>query len=69
MSTGRKRAATAKIVLDSFALVSLFHREPGWKAVQRALYAQQAGGARAWLSCIKHGYPSPHAPASAAASR
>ena len=25
------------VVLDSFALVSLLHREPGWKRVQAAL--------------------------------
>jgi len=30
-----------KLVLDSFALVSLDHREPGWQVVQRALYDQE----------------------------
>lgn len=44
-----------KLVLDSFALVSLFHREPGWEAVQAALYAQQRVKARAFLNWINWG--------------
>ena len=33
-----------KLVLDSFALVSLFHKEPGWQRVQAALYAKEKPG-------------------------
>ncbi len=44
-----------KIVLDSFALVSLFHKEPGWERVQRALYDQEKAGRRAFLNWINWG--------------
>lgn len=44
-----------KLVLDSFALVSLFHREPGWQIVQRALYDQEKAGTRASLNWINWG--------------
>ena len=44
-----------KLVLDSFALVSLYHREPGWQVVQRALYDQEKAGTRALLSWINWG--------------
>jgi ribonuclease VapC len=44
-----------KLVLDSFALVSLYHREPGWQVVQRALYEQEKAGTRALLSWINWG--------------
>jgi predicted nucleic acid-binding protein len=44
-----------KLVLDSFALVSLFHKEPGWRGVQAALYAQEKAGARALLNWINWG--------------
>lgn len=44
-----------KLVLDSFALVSLFHREPGWERVQRALYDQEKAGTRAVLNWINWG--------------
>jgi predicted nucleic acid-binding protein len=44
-----------KIVLDSFALVSLFHREPGWQVVQAALYDQDKARARAILNWINWG--------------
>jgi ribonuclease VapC len=44
-----------KLVLDSFALVSLFHREPGWEMVQAALYEQQRAKARAFLNWINWG--------------
>lgn len=44
-----------KLVLDSFALVSLFHREPGWQVVQRALYDQEKSRSRAILSWINWG--------------
>jgi ribonuclease VapC len=44
-----------KLVLDSFALVSLFHRERGWQVVQRALYDQEKARSRAVLSWINWG--------------
>jgi predicted nucleic acid-binding protein len=44
-----------KLVLDSFALVSLFHREPGWQVVQRALYDQEKAQSRAFLNWINWG--------------
>jgi predicted nucleic acid-binding protein len=44
-----------KLVLDSFALVSLFHREPGWQVVQRALYDQERARSRAVLNWINWG--------------
>lgn len=55
MSTGTKRAVSEKLVLDSFALVSLFHRESGWERVQRALYEQEKAGTRAFLNWINWG--------------
>ena len=44
-----------KLVLDSFALVSLFHREPGWQVVQAALYYQDKARTRAILNWINWG--------------
>jgi predicted nucleic acid-binding protein len=44
-----------KLVFDSFALVSLYHREPGWQVVQRALYDQEKARSRAILSWINWG--------------
>jgi ribonuclease VapC len=44
-----------KLVLDSFALVSLFHREAGWERVQTALYGQEKARTRAVLSWINWG--------------
>ncbi len=44
-----------KLVLDSFALVSLFHREPGWQVVQAALYEQEKARMRAVLNWINWG--------------
>jgi predicted nucleic acid-binding protein len=44
-----------KLVLDSFALVSLFHREPGWQIVQKALYDQDKSRTRAVLNWINWG--------------
>jgi predicted nucleic acid-binding protein len=44
-----------KIVLDSFALVSLYHRESGWQVVQRALYDQEKARTRAILNWINWG--------------
>jgi ribonuclease VapC len=44
-----------KLVLDSFALLSLYHREPGWQVVQRALYDQEKARTRAVLNWINWG--------------
>jgi uncharacterized protein len=44
-----------KLVLDSFALVSLFQREPGWQMVQRALYDQEKARTCAILNWINWG--------------
>ena len=44
-----------KLVLDSFALVSLFHKEPGWEKVRAALYEQQRGGSKAFLNWVNWG--------------
>jgi predicted nucleic acid-binding protein len=44
-----------KLVLDSFALVSLFHREPGWEQVQATLYAQEKAKTRAFLNWLNWG--------------
>ncbi len=44
-----------KLVLDSFALVSLFHREVGWERVQAALYDQEKARTRAFLNWINWG--------------
>ena len=44
-----------KLVLDSFALVSLFHREAGWERVQAALYGQEKARTRALLNWINWG--------------
>ncbi len=40
------------LVLDSFALVALFHKEPGWQRVQAALYEQEKARSRALLNWI-----------------
>ena len=44
-----------KLVLDSFALLSLYHREPGWRIVQKALYDQDKARTRAILNWINWG--------------
>lgn len=44
-----------KLVLDSFALVSLFHKEPGWEKVRTALYEQQRAGTKAYLNWVNWG--------------
>ena len=46
---------TKKLVLDSFALVSLFHKEPGWEKVRAALYEQQRAGTTAYLNWVNWG--------------
>lgn len=42
-------------VLDSFALVSLFHREPGWEQVRSILRDLSSGGEKAVLCRINWG--------------
>lgn len=44
-----------KLVLDSFALVSLFHKESGWEKVRAALYEQQRAGTKAYLNWVNWG--------------
>lgn len=44
-----------RLVLDSFALVSLFHREAGWQAVQSALYEHAKAKTSAILNWINWG--------------
>ncbi len=45
----------APIVLDSFALVSLFHKDPGWKKIQQVLYELTPSGQKALLNIINWG--------------
>ena len=45
----------AKLAVDSFALLCLFNKEPGWQMVQRELYDQQRLGTRALLCWINWG--------------
>jgi predicted nucleic acid-binding protein len=44
-----------RIVLDSFALISLLNKEAGWQIVQKSLYDLQAKGEKALLSWINWG--------------
>jgi len=46
---------SGNLVLDSFALVSLFHKEPGWETVRAALYQQQRAGTNAFLNWVNWG--------------
>lgn len=46
---------TEPVVLDSFALVSLFHKEPGWRKVRDTLHALLAQGEKAQLCLINWG--------------
>jgi predicted nucleic acid-binding protein len=43
------------VVLDSFALVSVFHKEPGWRKVRDTLYALSSQGEKAQLCLINWG--------------
>ena len=43
------------IVLDSFALVSFFHKEPGWERMQKTFYGLSSSGNNALLSVINWG--------------
>ena len=45
----------ANIVLDSFALVSFFHKEPGWEKVKEVFYSLSSEKQRAVLSIINWG--------------
>jgi len=55
VNTAKRRTVSEKLVLDSFALVSLFHRELGWQVVQKALYDQEKSRTRAVLNWINWG--------------
>lgn len=46
---------SAKIVLDSFALVSFFHKEPGWEKVREVLYRLSSASQKALLNIINWG--------------
>jgi ribonuclease VapC len=43
------------VVLDSFALVSLFHRELGWRKVRDVLRRLESSGKKAYLSLVNWG--------------
>ncbi len=43
------------IVLDSFALVCFFHKEPGWDKVKAVFYDLSSSGQKAFLSAINWG--------------
>ncbi len=43
------------VVLDSFALISFFHQEPGWKAVRSVFKELAKAGEKAALSRINWG--------------
>ena len=43
------------IVLDSFALVSFFHKEPGWEKMKKAFYELSSSEQKALLSLINWG--------------
>jgi predicted nucleic acid-binding protein len=43
------------IVLDSFALVCFFHKEPGWDKVKAVLYDLSSSDQKAFLSAINWG--------------
>ncbi len=47
--------APRKIVLDSFALLSLFHKEPGWEKVRETLQDLAHTGSTAFLNIINWG--------------
>ena len=44
-----------QIVLDSFGLVCLFHKEPGWEKMQKVFYELSSSGRKALLSIINWG--------------
>jgi predicted nucleic acid-binding protein len=55
VSIGKTFTVSEKLVLDSFALVALFHKEPGWQRVQAVLYEQEKVNSRAFLNWINWG--------------
>jgi|Deesub1362A_J573_1020465.scaffolds.fasta_scaffold00520_3 ribonuclease VapC len=55
MNTKPNETTNPKVILDSFALVSLFHREEGWEQVQRILRQISATGEKALLCRINWG--------------
>ncbi len=44
-----------RIVLDSFALVCFFHKEPGWGKVREVFYGLSSSDQKAFLSAINWG--------------
>ena len=46
---------SANIVLDSFALVSFFHKEPGWERIKEIFYSLSSENQQAILSIINWG--------------
>ena len=46
---------TEKIVLDSFALVCLFHKEAGWQTIQKILYDLSTSNRKALLNIVNWG--------------
>ena len=46
---------SANIVLDSFALVSFFHKEPGWEKVKEVFYRLSSENQQAILNVINWG--------------
>ncbi|MBW1901876.1 MAG: type II toxin-antitoxin system VapC family toxin [Deltaproteobacteria bacterium] len=44
-----------RIVLDSFALVCFFHKEPGWDKVKEVFYSLSSSDQKAFLSAINWG--------------
>ena len=46
---------SANIVLDSLALVSFFHKEPGWERIKKIFYSLSSENQQAILSIINWG--------------
>jgi predicted nucleic acid-binding protein len=55
VSTEKRHVVNERLVLDSFALISLFHREAGWQSVQTGLYEQEKVNSKAVLNWINWG--------------
>jgi predicted nucleic acid-binding protein len=51
----KSRSMKQPVILDSFALVSLFHREPGWEQVRSALRELSLAGENALLCRMNWG--------------
>ncbi len=54
-SIEKSRIVNPPVVVDSFALVSLFHREPGWERVRDVLRELSSSNEKALLSRINWG--------------